>query len=72
MMNMGNIDKLLEYTYERLIDSANRYDEVSKQTEVVSHNLCVAIKLIIELLFIRANPSVKAKNMALGILGYEQ
>lgn len=25
MNSMGNIDKLLEYTYERLIESASKY-----------------------------------------------
>lgn len=40
--------------------------------DIINHNLCVAIKLIIELLFIRANPSLKAKNIAIGILGYEK
>jgi len=38
--------------------------------EIINHNLCVAVKFIIELLFIRANPSPKAKNIAVGILGY--
>lgn len=40
--------------------------------EIINHNLCVAIRFIIELLFIRANPSQKAKQMALGILAYEK
>lgn len=40
--------------------------------DIINHNLCVAIKLVIELLFIRSNPSAKAKNIALGILGYEK
>ena len=40
--------------------------------EVINHNLCVAIRFIIELLFIRSSPSQKAKDIALGILGYEQ
>ena len=39
--------------------------------EVINHNLCVAITLIIELLFIRSNPSQRAKQMARGILAYE-
>jgi len=40
--------------------------------DVINHNLSVAITLVIELLFIRSNPSQKAKDTALGILGYEK
>ena len=40
--------------------------------DVINHNLSVAITLVIELLFVRANPSDKAKHIALGILGYER
>lgn len=29
MNNMGNIDKMLEYTYDRLMDSATKYEEVN-------------------------------------------
>lgn len=52
--------------------SASRYEQVNAKMDIINHNLCVAIKLIIELLFIRSNPSTKAKNIAVGILGYEQ
>lgn len=57
MNNMGNIDKLLEYTYDRLIESATSFDKISHEMDIINHNLCVAIKLVIELLFIRSNPS---------------
>lgn len=72
MNNLGNIDKLLEYTYDRLMESASTYDQVNHDMDIINHNLCVAIKFVIELLFIRSNPSAKAKNIALGILGYEK
>jgi hypothetical protein len=29
MNSLGNVDKMLEYTYERLIDSANKYEEIN-------------------------------------------
>ncbi len=29
MNNLGNVDKMLEYTYERLIESANHYEEIT-------------------------------------------
>lgn len=69
---MANIDKLLEYTYERLMESASAFEEINHEMEIINHNLCVAIKLVIELLFIRSNPSVNAKKIAFGILGYEK
>lgn len=72
MSNLGSVDKLLEFVFQRLMDSASRYEEVTQKMDIINHNLCVAIKLIIELLFIRVNPSQKARNMALGILGYEK
>ena len=40
--------------------------------ETSNNELCVAIKMVIELLFIRSNPSQKARSMAVGILGYEK
>lgn len=70
MSNLGNIDKLLEFTYERLIESATKYEKISQEMDIINHNLSVAITLVIELLFIRSNPSQKAKEIALGILGY--
>lgn len=72
MSNLGSVDKLLEYVFERLMDAATKYEEVSQKMEIINHNLCVAIKLIIELLFIRVNPSQKARDMVTGILGYEK
>ena len=30
MTNFGSIDKLLEFTYEKLIESANKYEETTK------------------------------------------
>jgi hypothetical protein len=53
-----------------LIDSATNYEKVNQEMDIVNHNLSVAITLVIELLFIRSNPSKKAKEIALGILGY--
>jgi hypothetical protein len=70
--NLGSVDKLLEYTYERLMESAGQYETASQKMEILNHNLCVAITFIIELLFIRTNPSEKARNVAWGILGYER
>ena len=72
MQNVGSIDHLLEFAYGRLMTSATHYEEVAADMEVINHNLCVAIRLIIELLFIRSNPSERAKQMATGILGYEK
>jgi hypothetical protein len=72
MTNLGSIDKLLEFTFQRLMESATAYEQVTKKMEIISHNLCVAVTLIVQLLFIRSNPSPKAKKMALGILGYEK
>lgn len=72
MTNMGSIDKLLDFTFQRLMDSATRYEQMTNKMDVISHNLCVAVTLILELLFIRSNPSPKAKQMATGILGYEK
>ena len=54
------------------MESAGKYEEVTQKMDVINHNLSVAIRFIIELLFIRSNPSQKAKDIAWGILGYEK
>ena len=71
MTSIGSIDVLLDFTYDRLMASATRFEQTNARMEVISHNLCVAITLIIELLFIRSNPSQRAKQTATGILAYE-
>jgi hypothetical protein len=54
------------------METAGKYEQSTLKMEVINHNLCVAVRFIIELLFIRANPSQKAKRIAVGILGYER
>ena len=31
MTNLGNVDKLLEYNYERLMDSASKFEDASQK-----------------------------------------
>lgn len=47
MSSLGSVDKLLEFVFQRLMESAAKYDEATQKMDIINHNLCVAIKLVI-------------------------
>jgi hypothetical protein len=44
--SLNNIDKLLEYTYKKLIETADAFEHTKEELDAVNHNLEVAIKFV--------------------------
>ena len=70
--SVNHIDKLLEYTYRKLMGAADEYEQSREELEVINHNLEVSIKFVSELLFMKSCATEKCREKVLGIMGYEK
>jgi hypothetical protein len=53
--SIEHVNKLLEFTYQKVIESAQKYEELEDETHIVNHNFEVSLKFIMELVYRRSS-----------------